>query len=118
MTVEAVQAALAEPPRVDLVAVVHAETSSGILNPLPEIAALAKAHGALLVVDAVASFGGHALDVDALGIDICVTGPQKAMGGPAGLAIASISGRAWMCWFACCLFRFTQDQKRGRFMVS
>ena len=69
-------------PSLDLVAAVHAETSSGILNPLPEIAALAKARGALLVVDAVASFGGHALDVDGLGIDVCVTGPQKAMGEP------------------------------------
>lgn len=93
--VDAVRAALAVLPRVDLVAIVHAETSSGILNPLPEIAALAKAHGALLVVDAVASFGGHALDVDALGIDVCVTGPQKAIGGPAGLSMLSVSDRAW-----------------------
>ena len=93
--VDAVRAALAVLPRVDLVAIVHAETSSGILNPLPEIAALAKAHGALLVVDAVASFGGHVLDVDGLGIDVCVTGPQKAIGGPAGLSMVSVSGRAW-----------------------
>ena len=93
--VDAVRAALSTLPRVDLVAIVHAETSSGMLNPLPEIAALAKAHGALLVVDAVASFGGHALDVDALGLDVCVTGPQKAIGGSAGLSMVSVSARAW-----------------------
>jgi len=100
--IEAVKAALDALPQLDLVSVVHGETSSGILNPLPEIAALVTARGALLVVDAVASFGGHALDVDALGIDVCVTGPQKAMGGPAGLSIASISASAWaaMEWAA------------------
>ena len=95
ITIEAVQEAIDALPRVDLVAMVHAETSSGILNPLPEIAALAKARGALLVVDAVASFAGHPLDVDALGIDICVTGPQKAVGGPAGLSMVSVSAAAW-----------------------
>ena len=95
ITVAAVAQALAALPQVDLVAMVHAETSSGILNPLPEIAALARAHGALLVVDAVASFCGHALDVDGLGIDVCVTGPQKALGGPAGLSMVTVSAAAW-----------------------
>jgi aspartate aminotransferase-like enzyme len=77
------------------VAVVHAETSSGIVNPLAGIADAARGRDALLVVDAVASLGGHALDVDALGIDLCVIGPQKALGGPAGLSVASVSPRAW-----------------------
>lgn len=95
ITVEAVKQALEGLPQVALVAIVHAETSSGILNPLPEIAALAHARGALLVVDAVASIGGHSLDVDALGIDVCVIGPQKALAGPAGISIASVSSRAW-----------------------
>jgi len=95
ITVAAVAQALAALPQVDLVAMVHAETSSGILNPLPEIAALARARGALLAVDAVASLGGHELDVDALGIDVCIGGPQKALGGPAGLSFAAISPRAW-----------------------
>jgi aspartate aminotransferase-like enzyme len=94
ITVAAVEAALAG-TKVDLVAMVHAETSSGIVNPIAEIAQLVKAQDALLVVDAVASFGGHALDVDALGIDISVTGPQKAIGGPAGLSMVTVSGAAW-----------------------
>ena len=93
--IEAVQAALDALPKVDLVAVVHAEAANGTLNPLAQIAALARSRGALLVVDAVASVGGHALDVDALGIDIAVIGAQKALGGPAGLSIATVSERAW-----------------------
>ncbi|MFD1882853.1 aminotransferase class V-fold PLP-dependent enzyme [Paracoccus pacificus] len=81
--------------RFDLVAVVHAESAYGILNPLPEIAALVRAHGALLVVDAVASVGGHALAVDDLGVDVAVIGPQKSLGGQAGVSALSISDRAW-----------------------
>jgi aspartate aminotransferase-like enzyme len=95
VTAEAVQAALASLPKVDLVAIVHAETSSGILNPLPAIAAAVKARGALLVVDAVASAGGHVLDIDGWGIDLCVIGPQKALGGPAALSVVAVSPRAW-----------------------
>lgn len=79
----------------DLVALVHAESASGILNPLEEITALAKANGALVVVDAVASIGGHALAVDELDIDIAVIGPQKSLGGSAGLSAISVSPRAW-----------------------
>ena len=94
VSLEAVEAALSA-ARYDLVALVHAESASGILNPLPGIAASARAHGALVVVDAVASVGGHDLDVDALGIDIAVIGPQKALGGSAGLSALSVSPAAW-----------------------
>jgi aspartate aminotransferase-like enzyme len=82
-------------PKLDLVAAVHAETSTGIQNPLADIAEAARGRGALLVVDAVASVGGHELRVDELGIDVCVIGPQKTLGGPAGLSMASISAEAW-----------------------
>lgn len=95
VTVEAVARALAGAGGVDLVALVHAESASGILNPLPAIARLAREKGALLLVDAVASAGGHELDVDALGIDIAVIGPQKGLGGPAGISALSVSQRAW-----------------------
>jgi aspartate aminotransferase-like enzyme len=90
----AVEAALAA-GRHDLVALVHAESAYGILNPLPEVAHAARAHGALVVVDAVASVGGHALAVDALGIDVAVIGPQKALGGQAGVSAVSVSPAAW-----------------------
>jgi aspartate aminotransferase-like enzyme len=95
ITVEAFAAALSSSPKTDIVAVVHGEAASGILNPLPEIVRLAKAHGALVVVDAVASVGGHQLHVDELGIDIAVVGPQKALGGPAGVSAITVSSRAW-----------------------
>jgi aspartate aminotransferase-like enzyme len=95
ITIAAVTRALDALPTVGLIAVVHAESANGSLNPLPEIAALAKARGALLVVDAVASFGGHALAVDELSVDVAVVGPQKALGGPTALSVVSVSPRAW-----------------------
>jgi aspartate aminotransferase-like enzyme len=86
---------LARRPATNLVAVAHAESASGILNPLEDIAAIARRHGAVLAVDAVASIGGHPLEADRLGVDIVVIGPQKALGGSSGLSAVSISPRAW-----------------------
>jgi len=94
ITAEKVEAALAG-KSYDIVALVHAESASGILNPLERIAAATKRANALLVVDAVASIGGHKVDVDALGIDIAVIGPQKALAGSAGLSALSVSKAAW-----------------------
>jgi aspartate aminotransferase-like enzyme len=79
----------------DLVALVHAESATGICNPLEDIATLARAHGALVVVDAVASVGGHPLDMAAMGLDAVVVGPQKGLGGPAGVAAVALGPRAW-----------------------
>ena len=70
----------------DLVAIVHAETSTGVRNPVPDVAALAHAHGALVLADAVTSLGGQALDMAAWGIDACYSGTQKCIGAPSGLA--------------------------------
>jgi aspartate aminotransferase-like enzyme len=95
VTIDAFAAALDAAPGINLVALVHAESASGILNPLPEIARLAKARGAAVVLDAVASFGGHELDIDGLGIDIAVIGPQKALAGSSGLSAVSVSSKAW-----------------------
>ena len=95
ISLAAFQAAFDADPGANLVSLVHAESASGILNPLPEIARLAKARGATIVLDAVASFGGHELDIDGLGIDIAVIGPQKALGGSSGLSAVSISETAW-----------------------
>lgn len=94
ITFAAVEAAF-EKQDFDLVALVHAESASGILNPLPEIAALARSKGALVVTDCVASVGGHPVEVDRLGIDIAVIGPQKALAGSAGLSMLSVSPAAW-----------------------
>jgi aspartate aminotransferase-like enzyme len=96
VTLDAVKAQLDRHPDIDILSLVHAESASGILNPLEEIAALARQRGILTIVDAVASVGGHALDVDSLGIDIAVIGPQKALAGTAGLSAISVSAAAWM----------------------
>lgn len=93
--IEVIAKALDLAPHIDVLAMVHAESASGILNPLPEILALARGRGIVTIVDAVASIGGHRLEIDSLGIDVAVIGPQKALGGPAGVSALSVSRRAW-----------------------
>lgn len=79
----------------DAVTVVHNETSTGVMNRLDEIAEVMRRHeGVSFLVDAVSSMAGAPLDVDRLGIDVCLAGLQKAFALPAGLAVASVSARA------------------------
>src|SRR5437867_2252771 len=78
----------------DVVAMVHAETSTGVLNPVEQMAAIAREHGALTIVDAVTSFGGHPLDVGAWNVDACYSCTQKCLGGPSGLAPVVFGPRA------------------------
>jgi alanine-glyoxylate transaminase/serine-glyoxylate transaminase/serine-pyruvate transaminase len=89
----AVQRALAADPA-DIVAVVHAETSTGVLNPVEEISRVAESAGALLVVDAVTSFGAMPLRTQQWGIDVCYSCSQKGLGAPSGMAPLSFSARA------------------------
>jgi alanine-glyoxylate transaminase/serine-glyoxylate transaminase/serine-pyruvate transaminase len=78
----------------NLVAVVHAETSTGVLQPLDDIAKLAHEYGALLLVDAVTSLGGAPVRVDELGIDACYSGTQKCLSCPPGLSPVTFNERA------------------------
>jgi alanine-glyoxylate transaminase / serine-glyoxylate transaminase / serine-pyruvate transaminase len=78
----------------DLVSVVHAETSTGVLNPVQDIARLAARGNALTVADAVTSFGAMPLSTGAWGIDVCYSCSQKGLGAPSGLAPLSFSARA------------------------
>jgi len=80
--------------RADLVAMVHAETSTGVLNPIEAMARVAREHDALTIVDAVTSFGGHPLDVGAWNIDACYSCTQKCLGAPSGLAPVVFGPRA------------------------
>jgi alanine-glyoxylate transaminase/serine-glyoxylate transaminase/serine-pyruvate transaminase len=80
--------------RVDLVAVVHAETSTGVRNPVAEVAALARAHGALTIVDAVTSLGALPVEIGRWGIDACFSCSQKGLGAPSGLAPVIFAPRA------------------------
>ncbi len=77
-----------------LVAIVHAETSTGVLQPLEEISKLVHDKGALFVVDAVTSYCGTDLRVDDWGIDAIYTGTQKCLSAPPGLSPVSFSERA------------------------
>ena len=75
--------------------VTHSETSTGVVHDVEAIAAEVAPTGALLVVDAVSSLGGVELATDAWGVDVVVSGSQKALMSPPGLAFASVSQRAW-----------------------
>ena len=77
-----------------LVALVHAETSTGVLQPLDDIAKFVHDNGALLLVDAVTSLGGAPVRVDELGIDACYSCTQKCLGCPPGLSPVTFSDRA------------------------
>ncbi len=76
------------------IAIVHAETSTGVLQNLDGLAALARSRDALLLVDAVTSLGGHPVSVDRNQIDVCYSGTQKCLGAPPGLAPITFSERA------------------------
>ena len=91
---DAVEAALKAEKRVKVVALVHAETSTGVLQPLVEISRLAKQHEALFLVDTVTSLGGQEVAVDDWGIDICYSGTQKCISCPPGLAPLSANEKA------------------------
>ncbi|WP_327298338.1 MULTISPECIES: aminotransferase class V-fold PLP-dependent enzyme [unclassified Streptomyces] len=95
VTAAQVREALAARPEIDFVSLVHAEAATGNTNPVAEIGEAVRAHGALFMLDAVASVGAEPLLPDVWGVDLCVIGAQKAMGGPAGVSAVSVSERAW-----------------------
>jgi alanine-glyoxylate transaminase/serine-glyoxylate transaminase/serine-pyruvate transaminase len=74
------------------VTVVHAETSTGVLNPVEEIAGVARERGAAIVVDAVTSLGAHPVEVARWGLDACYSCTQKGLGAPSGLAPLTVTG--------------------------
>ncbi|MBS7527354.1 alanine--glyoxylate aminotransferase family protein [Fusibacter paucivorans] len=84
-----------ETGKYDLITVTHNETSTGIMNPVESIAAVvSKYPDVIFCLDTVSSMGGTKIEVDALGVDICITSTQKCLGLPAGMAICSISEKA------------------------
>jgi alanine-glyoxylate transaminase / serine-glyoxylate transaminase / serine-pyruvate transaminase len=91
---EIVEHALSAQGQVKAVGIVHAETSTGVLSPLPEIAQVVHHHDALLIVDAVTSLGGVELCMDEWELDVCYSASQKCLGAPPGLAPISLGPRA------------------------
>ena len=102
---DALRTALKQAPA-DVVAMVHAETSTGVLNPVRELAAIAREHGALTIVDAVTSLGGMPLDVGEWDIDAAYSCTQKCLGGPSGLAPVVFGPRALAQRVPCRSFYF------------
>lgn len=93
----------------DVVTITHNETSSGIMNPIEGIAEIvSKYPDVLWLVDCVSSLAGAKVEVDRLGIDICITSSQKALALPPGLALASVSQKA--------IDRFNAIGKRGYYL--
>jgi aspartate aminotransferase-like enzyme len=76
------------------VAMVHNETSVGLTNPAKEVGKLAKKHDAVFIVDGISSIGGNEFLTDEWNVDIAITGSQKALAVPPGLAVVSVSPKA------------------------
>ena len=79
----------------DCATLTHSETSTGVMNPLEELAPVFRKYPDIVwCIDAVSSFGGVKIDNDALGVDVMVTSSQKCLGLPPGLSIATLSPKA------------------------
>jgi alanine-glyoxylate transaminase/serine-glyoxylate transaminase/serine-pyruvate transaminase len=102
----------------DVVGIVHAETSTGVMNPVKELAAIAREHGALTVVDMVTSLGGHPVDLAAWGVDAAYSCSQKCIGAPSGMSPVAISGAARAKMVKCRSFyldlKLLEDYWQGR----
>jgi alanine-glyoxylate transaminase / serine-glyoxylate transaminase / serine-pyruvate transaminase len=90
----AIEAVLKQEKKVKLIALVHVETSTGVIQPLDEISKLAKKYESLFLVDTVTSLAGHEVAVDDWGIDICYGGTQKCLSCPPGLAPFTANDKA------------------------
>lgn len=92
---EAVRRALREAPEARAVLVAQSETSTGTRNDVAAIAAIVRETPALMVVDAISSLGAMELRTDEWGVDVMIAGSQKALMAPPGLALISVSDKAW-----------------------
>ncbi len=98
-SIDEVSAALAS-SGATIVTITHVDTSTGVLAPVREYAALARERGALVIVDGVCSVGGEDLRMDEWGVDLALTASQKALGAPPGLAVLVAGPRAMEKWRA------------------
>ncbi len=111
---EAVATALRADPDIRAVLVTHNETSTGVTNPLPEIARVVREADRLLLVDSVSGIGSLPCPVDAWGLDVVVSGSQKGWMVPPGLAFMSMSARAWEAYERATMPRYYFDAARAR----
>lgn len=92
---EALMRLLDEQPGITAVALAYGDTSTGVANDVAHVARIARAHGALVLVDGVSSIGGMPFHFDAWDVDVAVTASQKCLMSSPGLAFAVVSERAW-----------------------
>jgi aspartate aminotransferase-like enzyme len=111
---EDLRSALAEAGDVKVVYLTHSETSTGVVCDVQALAAVAKEAGALVVVDAVSSLGAVPLETDLWGIDVVVSGSQKALMCPPGLAFVSVSPAAQAASADATAPRYVMDWERTR----
>lgn len=95
VTPEAIKEALDKDEDIKAVSVVHNETSTGVAAPIEDIGKVMKDYDALYIVDTVSSLGGDYVNVDKYGIDVCITGSQKCLAAPPGMAAITLSDDAW-----------------------
>jgi aspartate aminotransferase-like enzyme len=115
-TPAALRAALLEEPAVKAVLLTHNETSTGVTNPIPELAAVIRdvTPEALILVDAISALGAVPFAMDAWGLDLVVTGSQKAWMSAPGMAFAAVAERAWAAMETARMPRFYFDLRRAR----
>ncbi len=111
---EDLRSVLADAGEVKVVYLTHSETSTGVVCDVQALAAVAKEAGALVVVDAVSSLGAVPLESDLWGIDVVVSGSQKALMCPPGLAFVSVSGAALAASTNATAPRYVMDWERTR----
>lgn len=109
-----IDTALAADPELKAVLVTHNETSTGVTNPLKEIAEVVRKHDRLLIVDAISSLSSIPVETDAWGLDVVVSGSQKGWMVAPGLAFVSVSPRAWEVQARCTTPRFYFDLQRAK----
>jgi serine---pyruvate transaminase len=110
----ALERRLAEVGPVRVVFLTQSETSTGVVADIEALTAVAKRAGALVAVDAISSLGAVPLETDAWGVDVVVSGSQKALMTPPGLALVAASPDAWAARQAATLPRFYLDWERTR----
>jgi aspartate aminotransferase-like enzyme len=110
-TAREVGKALDEHPDAKAVLYTYNETSTGVANPLHEVAPMVQKHGALMLVDAVSAAGGIPMEMDAWGIDMIFSGSQKAWMCPPGLVIVGVGKRAFEAYEHAKYPRFFWDLK-------
>jgi aspartate aminotransferase-like enzyme len=92
---EVIERMMAEDPKIDTVIAVHSETSTATITDIEALAKITRKRNALLIVDGITSVGALPVKMDAWGVDVYITGSQKAVMLPPGLAFVAVNDRAW-----------------------